>query len=107
MGEAIAQLVLENFTSVDVLEVESLEATIRGEGGFGSTNQLSTEHIEERITPGCELPPPPGEVPGVEVVGNGQPAELNEYANSLGGSAGVRPVPAPACATVPQPRCHC
>ena len=49
MGEAIAQLVWEHFTSVDVRDVESLEANAR-----------------------CELPPPPGELPGGQVVGDGQ-----------------------------------
>ena len=95
VGEAIAQLVLENYTSVEVHEVNSLESIVRGEGGFGSTNQHSVPFIEERQTPGCELPDPPGEVPGAAVA-------QNEYANSLDGSAGTRPVPAPACATVPQ-----
>lgn len=36
-GERIAQLVLERIYTPDVLEVEELEESVRGEGGFGST----------------------------------------------------------------------
>jgi dUTP pyrophosphatase len=36
-GDRIAQLVLERNSIVDVCEVESLDSTDRGEGGFGST----------------------------------------------------------------------
>ena len=36
-GERIAQLVIAPFTQVEIDEVESLDATERGAGGFGST----------------------------------------------------------------------
>ncbi|KAI9220485.1 dUTPase-like protein, partial [Blastocladiella britannica] len=36
-GDRIAQLVLEKIAMVDVVEVEDLDATERGQGGFGST----------------------------------------------------------------------
>lgn len=36
-GYRIAQLILENFTIADVTEVDMLDDTERGEGGFGST----------------------------------------------------------------------
>jgi dUTP pyrophosphatase len=36
-GERIAQLVFARFEAPDVLEVDSLSGTARGEGGFGST----------------------------------------------------------------------
>ena len=36
-GDRIAQLVLERIFTPPVVEVEDLDATTRGEGGFGST----------------------------------------------------------------------
>ncbi|ORY97954.1 dUTPase-like protein [Syncephalastrum racemosum] len=36
-GDRVAQLVLERIYTPDVVEVEDLEATARGENGFGST----------------------------------------------------------------------
>jgi dUTP pyrophosphatase len=36
-GDRIAQLVLEKIYTPEVVEVEELEATVRGAGGFGST----------------------------------------------------------------------
>lgn len=36
-GDRIAQLIIEKIVTPDVLEVESLDSTVRGEGGFGST----------------------------------------------------------------------
>ncbi|KAF9534955.1 dUTPase-like protein [Crepidotus variabilis] len=36
-GDRVAQLILERVYTPDVLEVEDLEETIRGAGGFGST----------------------------------------------------------------------
>ncbi|KAI4388430.1 hypothetical protein MLD38_000756 [Melastoma candidum] len=36
-GDRIAQLILEKIMTPDVLEVEDLDETLRGEGGFGST----------------------------------------------------------------------
>lgn len=36
-GDRIAQLILERIVTPPILEVEDLDATSRGEGGFGST----------------------------------------------------------------------
>ncbi|CAI0436269.1 unnamed protein product [Linum tenue] len=36
-GDRIAQLIIEKIVTPEVVEVEDLEATVRGEGGFGST----------------------------------------------------------------------
>ena len=38
-GERIAQLVLARYERVEWSEVESLDETARGEGGFGSTGR--------------------------------------------------------------------
>lgn len=37
-GERIAQLILERIMVAEILEVEKLDDTNRGAGGFGSTN---------------------------------------------------------------------
>lgn len=39
-GERIAQLVLERIVTPDVVEVETLEVSVRGAGGFGSTGYI-------------------------------------------------------------------
>ena len=36
-GDRIAQLIIEKITDTEVEEVEELDETVRGEGGFGST----------------------------------------------------------------------
>jgi dUTP pyrophosphatase len=36
-GDKIAQLVIQSVVRVDLVEVEELSQTVRGEGGFGST----------------------------------------------------------------------
>ncbi|KZV94014.1 dUTP diphosphatase [Exidia glandulosa HHB12029] len=36
-GDRVAQLVLEKIATPEVVEVEDLDATLRGSGGFGST----------------------------------------------------------------------
>ncbi|XP_050366226.1 deoxyuridine 5'-triphosphate nucleotidohydrolase [Argentina anserina] len=36
-GDRIAQLIIEKIITPDVMEVEDLDSTVRGEGGFGST----------------------------------------------------------------------
>lgn len=36
-GDRIAQLILEQVCMVDAVQVEELDDTVRGEGGFGST----------------------------------------------------------------------
>ncbi|KDP38491.1 hypothetical protein JCGZ_04416 [Jatropha curcas] len=37
VGDRIAQLIIEKIITPEVVEVENLDATVRGEGGFGST----------------------------------------------------------------------
>lgn len=37
VGDRIAQLIIEKIVTPDVFEVENLDSTVRGEGGFGST----------------------------------------------------------------------
>lgn len=39
-GERIAQLVLERIVTPEVVEVETLEVSVRGAGGFGSTGYI-------------------------------------------------------------------
>lgn len=36
-GDRIAQLIIEKISTPEVQEVDSLDETLRGEGGFGST----------------------------------------------------------------------
>lgn len=36
-GDRVAQLILERVYTPDVIEVQDLEETLRGAGGFGST----------------------------------------------------------------------
>lgn len=37
IGDRIAQLIIEKIVTPDVVQVEDLDSTSRGEGGFGST----------------------------------------------------------------------
>ncbi|XP_027333355.1 deoxyuridine 5'-triphosphate nucleotidohydrolase-like [Abrus precatorius] len=37
IGDRVAQLIIEKIVIPDVVEVEDLDSTVRGEGGFGST----------------------------------------------------------------------
>lgn len=39
-GERVAQLILERIVTPDVVEVQSLEESVRGAGGFGSTGTI-------------------------------------------------------------------
>lgn len=49
-GDRIGQLILEKIDTPDVEEVEELEATARGEGGFGSTGGHSlSPHAEATV----------------------------------------------------------
>lgn len=36
-GDRIAQMIIEKYTRTEIEEVDDLDATVRGEGGFGST----------------------------------------------------------------------
>ncbi|ELR14269.1 deoxyuridine 5'-triphosphate nucleotidohydrolase [Acanthamoeba castellanii str. Neff] len=42
-GDKIAQLIVERISLPDVEEVDDIDATVRGEGGFGSTG-VSSKH---------------------------------------------------------------
>lgn len=44
-GDRIAQMILEKIVTPDVVEVDDLEETLRGEGGFGSTG-ISRRHVD-------------------------------------------------------------
>ncbi|GHJ83740.1 hypothetical protein NliqN6_0142 [Naganishia liquefaciens] len=46
VGDRIAQLILERILTPEVLEVEDLDATIRGAGGFGSTGGFTDEQAK-------------------------------------------------------------
>jgi len=39
-GDRIAQMVIAKFTKADLIEVQNLSDTIRGEGGFGHTGKI-------------------------------------------------------------------
>ncbi|MFL5824925.1 MAG: hypothetical protein ACJ76V_00220 [Thermoleophilaceae bacterium] len=39
VGDRIAQLVLVQFAGEEIVEVESLDETVRGAGGFGSSGR--------------------------------------------------------------------
>jgi dUTP pyrophosphatase len=37
LGDRIAQFIIEKYTETDIIEVDDLDDTERGNGGFGST----------------------------------------------------------------------
>lgn len=41
IGDAIAQIIFEHYTPATFVRKENLDETVRGEGGFGSTERLS------------------------------------------------------------------
>lgn len=43
-GDKIAQLILEKILEVECEEVEDLDETERGDGGFGSTDVANNKH---------------------------------------------------------------
>ena len=47
-GDRIAQLILEQIVMADVMEVQELSETVRGEGGFGSTGVSSHPDKKQR-----------------------------------------------------------
>jgi dUTPase len=51
-GDRIAQLVIETITITEPVEVDDLDATIRGANGFGSTgyNQDMVDHSSQLTT---------------------------------------------------------
>ncbi len=56
-GDRIAQLIIEKITETEVEEVEELDETVRGEGGFGSTgvkleekqNEVDTKNTDTKV----------------------------------------------------------
>lgn len=48
-GDRIAQLVIQEFVSVKLVEVDEVSSSTRGEGGFGSTGVRETVVVEEEI----------------------------------------------------------
>ena len=50
MGDRIAQLILEKMDTPKVEDVQVLEHTIRGSGGFGSTRVKRQNNIGEKKT---------------------------------------------------------
>lgn len=46
-GDRIAQMILEQIVVPQIMQVEELTETVRGEGGFGSTGV--NEHVEKKI----------------------------------------------------------
>ena len=42
-GERIAQLIIEKYTPTELVEVQELSETVRGEAGFGSTGVSTAE----------------------------------------------------------------
>jgi len=47
-GDKIAQIIFENYTSANILEVPELPTTKRGEGGFGSTDTTTTSKVSSQ-----------------------------------------------------------
>ena len=43
-GDRVAQLIIEKITPTEVIEVTTLDETVRGEGGFGSTGVTLKEN---------------------------------------------------------------
>ena len=43
IGDRVAQLILERIVTPDVIEVDDIEETERGAGGFGSTGVKAAE----------------------------------------------------------------
>lgn len=41
-GDRICQMIIEKYTRTQLVEVEELSATVRGDGGFGSTGVAAT-----------------------------------------------------------------
>ena len=48
MGDRIAQLILEKIDTPKVEEVQALEESVRGSGGFGSTGVNGKNDTEEK-----------------------------------------------------------
>ena len=48
VGDRVAQLILEQVSMVDAVQVTELNDTVRGEGGFGSTGVKSLDNPEKK-----------------------------------------------------------
>eukprot|EP00303_Exanthemachrysis_gayraliae_P004614 CAMPEP_0206010760 /NCGR_PEP_ID=MMETSP1464-20131121/12167_1 /ASSEMBLY_ACC=CAM_ASM_001124 /TAXON_ID=119497 /ORGANISM="Exanthemachrysis gayraliae, Strain RCC1523" /LENGTH=166 /DNA_ID=CAMNT_0053384395 /DNA_START=4 /DNA_END=504 /DNA_ORIENTATION=+ len=55
-GDRVAQLVLEKISTPEVLEVEDLDGTVRGAGGFGSTGVHAKAADEVAAAAGIKRP---------------------------------------------------
>jgi len=44
-GDKVAQLILEKIGIIDVIEVDNLDETVRGEDGFGSTDAVASTSV--------------------------------------------------------------
>lgn len=53
-GDRIAQLILEEIMMVPVLEVDDLDETVRGSGGFGSTGVETAAKKQRTVSPTIE-----------------------------------------------------
>ena len=57
-GDKIAQMVIENTSTPIILEVNNLTPTLRGENGFGSTDEHNDRpNKDETLFPPVNLPP--------------------------------------------------
>ncbi|KAF9688538.1 hypothetical protein SADUNF_Sadunf02G0207400 [Salix dunnii] len=52
VGDRIAQLIIEKIVTSNVMDVEDLDATVRGAGGFGSTGIGVSETNKEKYFEG-------------------------------------------------------
>ena len=48
-GDRIAQFVLERIATVPIVQVEDLDDTVRGAGGFGSTGGFGSSSVSSSV----------------------------------------------------------
>lgn len=46
-GDRVAQMIIEKYTMTQIVEMETLDETVRGEGGFGSTGVAEKRSVAE------------------------------------------------------------
>jgi len=87
VGDRIAQLILEEISMVSCVEVESLDETMRGEGGFGSTGVAEKVDVSATLAPSKrareELQTPDKGVHAASNNGQEEVAALHEKIESL------------------------
>ncbi|RDY07955.1 Deoxyuridine 5'-triphosphate nucleotidohydrolase, partial [Mucuna pruriens] len=49
VGDRVAQLIIEKIVTPNVAEVEDLDETVRGEGGFGSTDSAQSIILQDKL----------------------------------------------------------